>query len=166
VRWPGFLRFQCRWFGLIRKPEVSKYPNNLVKLTRIDRFTNVSLGVLRKGRMSAGFFRGREDNHWNLAESRIGFEFGENHSSIFARKVEIQKDKLWSESLRIFALTSKEAESLYTIIDRVNMVYSTDLRKSFDGKKAVGHAVFHEEYFKGLKHKECFLAVQKDCCLR
>ena len=128
---------------MIRKPEVSKYPNNLVKLIMIDRFTNVSLGVLRKGRMPAGFFSGREDNHWNLAESRIGFEFGENHSSIFARKVEIQKDKLWSESLRIFALTSKEAESLYTIIDRVNMVYSTYFRKSFDGKKAVGHAVFH-----------------------
>jgi hypothetical protein len=38
---------------------------------------------------------------------------------------------------------AKEIESLHTVLDRVNMVYGTHFRKSLDGEKPVGHAVFH-----------------------
>src|ERR1700722_18885627 len=98
---------------MIRK----KYSNNLFKLMSIDRFSDVTLGVLRKGVLPGGVFVGRKDNHWNVAEGRIGFEFGENRSSVFAGKNEIQKDKLRSETLRIFALTPQETESLHTVLD-------------------------------------------------
>ena len=91
---------------------------------------------------------GGEDDHGNLAEFGVAFDFAQGLAAIFFGHVEVKEDEararrtsvratIWIRTwcLRVFAATVEVIEELFAVFDEVE----------FAGKFAFGEGVFGEE---------------------
>jgi hypothetical protein len=86
-----------------------------------------------------------QNDHGNLIQIRIGFDYAKDFSSICSGKVQIQKDEARSWRLREFAAAEKKVERLVSVGAALDGIGQTGFFEGPQHRQIVVVAIFHDK---------------------